>query len=295
MDKLEALKIFYRISEVKSFSGVAQEFHMTQPMISKRISWLEAEMGTLLFRRTTRGLSLTEEGQVLYNRGKNLSDEFDSLFASIRNEKFKLSGSLRITASLAFSRIMLAPWLKEFSERHVGLKLHFQLSDGYIDLIENNIDLAIRIGALEDSTLKAIQIGVSNRQLYASKNYLKKYGTPRNLKDLRKHQCMYYSRLSAVPSWPLRDENGRPTTFSFEPYMQSDGSDIIRESVINDLGIALMPTWMVKDQKDAKNLEVVLPKLSPKESPIFAVMAHYKELGLKQRVMIEFLKKKLNP
>lgn len=293
MDKLEALKIFYRVAEAKSFSGIAQEFHMTQPMISKRISWLESDVGTLLFRRTTRGLSLTEEGKVLYQRGKLLSDEMDSLFASVKDEKFKLKGTLRITASLAFSRIMLAPWLREFSEKHMGLKLHFQLSDGLVDLVENNIDLAIRIGVLEDSSLKAVQIGVSNRKLYASKKYLQKFGIPKNLNDLKNHQCMFYSRISSVPSWPLRNEKGKTTNFAFEPYMQSDGSDIIRESVIHDLGIALMPTWMVDNQKDAKNLQAILPDFSPLESLIYAVMPYYKELGLKQRAMIEFLKSKL--
>ena len=293
MDKLETLKIFYRVAESKSFSGTAQEFHMTQPMISKRISWLEKEMDTLLFRRTTRGVSLTDEGQVLYQRGKLLTDELDSLFATVKDEKFKLKGSLRITASLAFSRIMLAPWLKEFSEKHVGLKLHFQLSDGYIDLVENNVDLAIRIGTLEDSSLKAVQIGISKRQLFASKKYLQKFGMPKNLTDLKNHQCMFYSRISSVPSWPLRNEKGKAVNFFFEPYMQSDGSDIIRESVINDLGIALMPTWMVSNQKDAKDLQVILPQLAPVESPIYAVMPYYKELGLKQRAMIDFLKNKL--
>lgn len=292
MDKLEVLRIFYRVAEAKSFSGVASEFHMTQPMVSKRIAWLENEIGSQLFRRTTRGLSLTEEGQIIYQKGKLLSDEMDSLFATVRDERFKLEGTLRMTASLAYSRLMLAPKLKKFSEEHRGLKLHFQLSDGYIDLIENNIDLAIRIGVLEDSSLKAVQIGISNRNLYASKKYLQKFGVPKNLNDLKKHQCMYYSRLSSIPSWPLREKD-QPINYSFEPYMQSDGSDIIRESVINDLGIALMPTWMVDNQKDAKDLQIVLPKYSPIGTPIYAVMPYYKELGLKQRAMIDFLKKNL--
>lgn len=294
MDKLECMKIFFRVAETQSFSSVAEEFHMTQPMISKRIAWLEEDLSTLLLRRSTRGLSLTSEGQTLYQKGRTLSEELDALFSLIKNEKQRLKGSLRVTASLAFSRIVMAPWLAEFADTHPELKLVFHLSDGYVDLVENNIDLAIRIGSLPDSSLKAVKIGVSERRLYASKSYLKKFGVPRSLDDLHGHRCLYFSRLSSSPSWPLRTAKGLPMQFRFEPYMQADGSDTIREAAISGLGIALMPTWMVEDLPEARELQMILPKYHPEATPIYAVTTFQKELGLKQRSLIEFLQKKLS-
>lgn len=290
MDKLECLRIFYRVAETRSFTSVAQEFNLTQPMVSKRISWLESEMGVLLFRRTTRGMSLTPEGEILLNRGRMLSDELDNLFATVKNEKTNLRGILRVSVSLAFSRMIIAPLLTKFSERYPDLKLHFHLSDGYTDLVENNIDLAIRIGALEDSTLKAIRIGTSERRLYASKKYLKKFGIPKNLDDLKNHRCLYFSRLSSVPTRPLSDGKGKQIQVPIIPYMQSDGSDMIREAALGGLGIALMPTWMIEGREEAKHMQVVLEKHSPIATPIYVVMTFEKELGVKQRAVVEFLK-----
>lgn len=292
MDKLECLRIFYRVAETGSFTSIAQEFNLTQPMVSKRISWLEAELGTLLFRRTTRGMSLTPEGEMLLHRGKMLSEEMESLFSVVKNEKTNLSGTLRISVSLAFSRMIVAPLLADFVVKYPDLKLHFHLSDGFTDLVENNIDLAIRIGSLEDSSLKAIRIGTSERRLYASKKYLKKFGVPKSLKDLKDHRCLYFSRLSSIPTWPLCDK-GKPIQVQITPFMQADGSDMIREAAINGLGIALMPTWMVDGRDEAKEMQMVLGKHYPEATPIFAVTPFQKELGVKQRAVVEFLREVL--
>lgn len=293
MDKLECLRIFYRVAETRSFSSIAQEFHLTQPMVSKRISWLEAELGVLLFRRTTRGMSLTAEGEMLLNRGKLLSDEMELLFSNVKNEKTNLKGTLRVSVSLAFSRMIVAPLLTEFAAKYPSLKLHFHLSDGYTDLVENNIDLAIRIGNLEDSALKAIRIGTSERRLYASKKYLKKFGIPKTLKDLKDHRCLYFSRLASIPTWPLCDEKGKDIQVAISPYMQADGSDMIREAALNGLGIALMPTWMVEGRDEANDMQMVLAKHHPAATPIYVVTPFEKELGVKQRAVVEFLKENL--
>ncbi len=291
MDKLLCIRIFRRAAEAKSFSAIAHEFGLTQPMVSKRIAWLEAELGVLLLRRSTRGIELTTEGQKLYRKGGLAIDELDAVLTSVKNEKLQLSGVFRITASLAFARLIISPLLDKLVEQNPELRLHFTLSDGYVDLVEKNIDLAFRIGELPESSLKAIKIGVSRRRLYASESYLKKFGTPRTLADLESHRCLFYNRISDQPAWPFTDSKGKKSSYAFEPFLQSDGSELIRESVMKGLGIALLPVWMVEGHSDMKKVKLIMPDHSPLPSPVYAVITHRKELTAKQRMVIEYFRK----
>jgi DNA-binding transcriptional LysR family regulator len=289
MDFLENLRIFKRVAELESFSAASQEFKVSPPTVSKAIKALENHLGVTLLRRTTRGLSLTSEGQKLLFSGGNLIEQADVVLSSVRNDKRLLQGQLRITASLAFSRLVLAPVLNDFSELHPDLKLSFHLSDGYVDLVENGIDLAIRIGEQADSTLKTLKIGVSRRSLYASQEYLKKFGTPKSIEDLRKHRLLYYTRISDRPIWPLHTIAGEPRPFEFEPYFQSDGSDLMREMVVRGMGIALMPTWMMIDEEEQKRTVRLLEKNSRSPMPVYLMSSNTQAMTAKQRAFSDFL------
>jgi DNA-binding transcriptional LysR family regulator len=290
MDVLESIRLFKRVAETKSFSRVAKENRVSQPTISKIIQGLERYLDLVLFRRTTRGLSLTVEGQKLYNSGGELIDHFESVMAEVKSQKLTLTGELRVSASLAFARLVLAPLFQDFSNLHPGLRLSFILSDGYTDLIENSIDVAIRIGELADSTLKAIKIGTSRRSLYVSKEYLKSYGMPKTLEQLHQHRLLYYTRLDERPHWPLHSSSGDPAPFYFEPFFKTDGSDLMREAVLNGVGIALLPTWMMHEPEQKNRVERIFEANSESPTPIFAVSASARELNAKQRAYIEFLR-----
>ena len=290
MDQLDCIRLFRRVAEAKSFSSIAHEFGLTQPMVSKRIAWLEQNLGVILLRRSTRGIELTSEGFKLYHKGGMALDELDAALTSVKNEKLQLSGIFRMTASLAFARLILTPLLDKLVEKNPELRLHFTLSDGYVDLIEKNIDLAFRIGELPDSSLKAIKIGFSKRKLFASESYLKKFGIPRNLESLEKHRLLFYNRISDQPAWPLVDSKGKKINYSFEPFLQSDGSELIRESVMKGLGIALLPVWMIEGHSDMKKVTNVLEHFSPPPSPVYAVITHRKELTAKQRMIIDYFR-----
>ena len=294
MDLLACIRLFRRTVEVKSFSGVAREFGLTQPMVSKRIAWLEDELSVTLFRRSTRGIELTPEGQRLYLGAGPTLDELDGIIASIKQEKFHLTGELRLTASLAFAHLLIAPFLSEFQVKYPGLHLNFILSDGYVDLIGNNIDLAFRIGDLPDSSLKAIKVAQSHRKIYATKTFLKRYGPPKKLEDLEAMPKLFYSRLSDVPGWPLVDKNGKRFNYNFAPYLQSDGSELIRESMINSIGVALLPTWMIEGTKIENDVMSILTKHAPPPSPIYLITSQRRELTAKQRVVVEFFKAKFD-
>lgn len=290
MDLIENIRIFRRVAEKKSFSSVASEFNVTQPTISKAVAALEDYLGVTLFRRSTRGLNLTSEGQKLFNAGGSALDQFDQMIASVKSEKLLLQGQIRITASLAFARLILAPLFEEFLKLHPKLRFHFHLSDGYVDLVENNIDLALRIGDLPDSGLKAFKVGISKRSFFASKKYLSTFGTPKKLEDLKNHRLMFYTGLGDNPSLPLINEAGKKIQFAFEPFFQSDGSDLIREAVLRDLGIAYLPTWMMIDH-EALTIKA-LDRFVPMPSPIYIVSTGSQDLTAKQRAFADFIRLK---
>lgn len=294
MDLISCIRLFRRAAETKSFSGVTQEFGLTQPMVSKRIAWLEDELGVSLFRRSTRGIELTPEGQRLYRSGGPPLDELDLVLAGIKHEKFHLRGQLRVSASLAFARLLIGPYLGEFQKKYPDLRLDFILSDGYVDLVGNNIDLAFRIGDLPDSSLKAIKVAQSQRKIFASRTYLKKNGAPKTLEELEAHPKLFYNRLSDTPAWPLTDKSGKKFSYTFTPYLQSDGSELIRECMFAGVGIALLPTWMVENTPDAQAAECILQKFAPPPSPVYIVTPDRRELSLKQRAVIDFFKEKFD-
>lgn len=289
MDLLENIRIFKRVCELRSFSGAARELNVSQPTVSKAVRALERRLGVSLLRRTTRGLSLTTEGQKLLFSGGTLLEQADTMLASVANEKLQLQGALRVTASLAFARLILAPLFGEFTELNPGLRLSFFLSDGYVDLVENGIDLAIRIGEQADSTMKAVRVGISRRSLYASKDYIKKFGKPKSIEDLRNHRLLFYTRLDDRPCWPLTDARGNEEPFYFEPYFQSDGSDLLREAVVRGMGIALMPTWMMLEEPKKDSLVKLFERQSESPSPICVMMSGTQGMSAKQRVYTEFL------
>jgi DNA-binding transcriptional LysR family regulator len=290
MDLVTSVRIFRRVVETKSFSATAVELGVSQPTVSKAIKSLEVELAVTLLRRSTRGLSLTVEGQKLYAAGGGLIDHVERVIAEVTNQKLALSGELRLSTSLAFARIILLPLLPAFEKSHPDLRLSFVLSDGYVDLIENNIDVAVRIGDLSDSSMRAVRVGNSRRALYAARSYVKAQGRPRTVADLASHRLLYYSRVREGPTWSLVDRGGQRVKMSFTPSLQTDGSDLMREAVLNGLGIAMMPTWFMIEAERDRSVVRVFEEAQRTPSSINALTASGRELTAKQRAFIDFLR-----
>jgi len=293
MDLLDNIRIFRRVHERQSFSAAAAELGLGQPAVSKAIASLERKLGVALFRRSTRGLSLTESGAKLLNLGGPLLERADEVLAAVKEESAELSGPLRLTASLAFARLVLEPLSEEFLKLHPKVRLHLQLSDGYVDLVERGIDLAIRVGPLADSNLRAQKIGASRRAFFASRAYTKRHGTPTAIEDLNEHRLLFFTGLADRPSWPYRDGQGRPRTFTIkDPYLQSDGSDYIREAVIAGRGIALMPTWMMMEEERKGTIVRLLESHAPASAPVYLVSVGAQDTTAKQQAFAGFIKEK---
>jgi DNA-binding transcriptional LysR family regulator len=291
MDIIESIKIFKRVAETKSFSTTAQNLRLSQPTISKSIRSLENYLEVTLLRRSTRGVHVTAEGERLLFASNSLLDQLDSVLAAVKNENVRLSGQLRIACSLAIARILLTPLLEPFEELHPDVRFQFLVGDGYIDPVQNNLDLCIWVGAAPDSSLKAIQIGSVRRRLYAAPAYVKRFGLPESLSTIDSHRLLHYTRLTDPPCWPVSCAEGIKM-HHFDPYFQTDSSDVLRAATLAGAGIALLPTWMAEPSNPGESLVKVLPNVVYSYAPIFAVTSHSKQLSGRQRAFLEFLKEK---
>lgn len=292
MELIETIKVFKRVAELQSFSAAAKDFNTTQSSISRAVADLEENLGVLLFRRSTRRLHLTAEGQKLLLASEELLAKVEETLAVVRGEKQTLKGQLRVAASFSLGRIILTDLLDAFMKVHPDVKFHIRLSDGYVDLIEENIDVAIRMGNLQDSSLKAVRIGTARLKIYASRKYLKEMGRPKNIEDLHKHRLISFSRWARVPRWELYNEKKEKFDFVFDPYFEVDGVDMVRESVVRGLGIGLLPSWMLVSEEAAGTVECILDQASLDEIPVQAVTSGRKHHSNKQKIFIDFLRLK---
>lgn len=290
MDLLHNMRIFIRLSEKHSFSGVAKDLGLTQPTVSKAIAALETHLGVPLFLRSSRGLRLTREGEMLLRLGSPALDQLESVVAAVKDERFLLKGQLKIASALGFTRLILVPLLQDFSVLHPELRLNFDVSDSYADMVEEGIDLAIRHGEQEDSSLRAIPVGSWRRAVYAAPSYITRHGMPATVEALKEHKLLYYNAARGRPAWKFNDLDGTPRTFYFHPYMQSDGADLMREATIAGLGVAFAPTWLMRGLEEEGKVVSLLERYCTAAHPTYIVTPGAQTISAKQRAMADFLK-----
>ena len=201
MDKLNAMAIFVRVIERGSFSAVARELQTTQPTISKVLRALETELGGKLISRSTRRLSLTDEGQRYYSHCRQILAAVDAAEHSFQSGKEAVAGPLRIGSSVSFGRLHIASRLAGFLERYPQVQVDLQLNDQNQDLVSEGLDVTLRIGELPDSGLVARQIGTTHRVTLASPAYLAKHPAPQTPQALTQHNCLLFNLLSIQNQW----------------------------------------------------------------------------------------------
>lgn len=294
MDLLESIRVFRRAAELGSFSAAAKDLKTTQPSVSRSIAALEEDLGVQLFRRSTRSLRLTTEGEKLLSGSQDVLSRVDEMLAAVRGEKRSLEGPLRIAASISLGRLMLTGLIDRFTKAHPRVDFSFRLSDSQVDLIEGNIDVAIRMGHLKDSALRALRVGTSRIKLYASRAYLKSHGRPKSIDDLHRHRLVFFTRRTTQPVWNFTGENGEPVRFVFKPYFETDGIDMVREAIVQGVGISLLPSWMMIDPEGERVVERLLTAHTTEDVPLQAVTTAGREYSSKQRTFIDFLRKEFD-
>ena len=270
MDRLQAMQTLVRVVEMGSFSAAARELGSTQSAVSKQVAALERQLGADLLVRSTRLLKLTDAGVRYVDQARRLVAEVAEAESELREGEHRLQGVLRVACSVCFGRLKLMPLVQNFLGRHPGLKLDLRLNDGFIDLIEQGIDMSVRIGELPDSSLVSRRIATMRRGIYASRSYVQRHGQPAEPADLATHNCLVYSELQTRDTWTLEPErgDGAPVSMQVGGNLQTNSGEAIREAVAAGMGLSFAPDWLFEREVAAGDIVRVLPGWASPAVPI---------------------------
>lgn len=288
MDRLAGMQVFVRVVESGSFSAAARETNSTQSTISKQVAALEDHLGCLLLQRTTRSLTLTEDGRSFYDLSLNALDAVAQAESAVGRQRGQATGRLRLACAGVFGRLHVIPRLEAFMTRHPGIEIDLVMHDRFTDLIEEGIDLALRVGKVEDGHLIARQIGLSRRVVVATPAYLARYGTPLQPADLARHRCIVYGGLVGGPVWTFAGPEG-PLSQPISGPIRVDNTEAVLAAALHGLGIANVPIWhFVQGEIESGQVRVLLQAFEPAHHPISAVYPSRRHLAPKVRAAIDF-------
>lgn len=243
MDRFQAMTTFIRVVDTGSFSAAARQTNVGQPAVSKAIAQLEDQLGVRLITRTTRGLSPTEAGQRFYEHARRALEEAEEAELAARGAGRGLTGRLRISAATTFARLHVVPRLPAFLADHAELEMEVIMDDRVVDMVEEGIDVALRMGALPDSTATARKLASGRRSVVATPAYLDRAGVPTSPADIAGHQAVVYTRYD-THNWTFRNAAGGEASVSVGGRLRVTAAEGLRAAVLADFGLAVASDWM---------------------------------------------------
>ncbi len=290
MIKLDELKIFIAVAEAGSFVGAANRLDIAPPVVSRSIKNLENRLKTTLFNRTTRKILITSEGQWLLKQASMTVNSFEEIFSHFRGNETEPEGQLTIDAATPFALHVIAPIISKFIERYPKIEINLESNEAISDLIQDKVDVAIRVGELKDSSLKAKKIGYTNRGLYASPSYLEQYGQPLGVDDLEAHKCLGFSNSKFLNTWPLKTKSGEWLTI--KPHMHANNGETLKQLSVYNNGIICVSSFTVQQELTRGELLPVLTgKIEQQPIPIYAVYYSERAVVTHIRLFLDFLTK----
>lgn len=283
LDKFIVMTCFARAVETGSFSAAGRDLGLGQPNVSRYVAALEEHLQTRLLHRSTRKLALTPEGERYYAEVRRILDAVQESESSFK-ENVDPSGLLRVACPTALAHVFVLPHVPAFLERYPGLTLDLQINDRYVSLVDEGAELAIRIGHLEDSALRARRIGLYDRVFVASKGYLAKRGVPVTPDDLRGHDCVIYTLLSSGATWRFRD-----TEVPVSGRLRVNSPEAVRESVNAGLGVGHGPEWLFEEGLKNGNLQLLLTEHSAPPVPVQIIYVANRLLPTRAVVFMDFI------
>lgn len=287
MDFLLTLRVFKRVAESGSFSAIAREMGTTQPAVSRQIAALESHLGVRLLHRTTRSLTLTEDGRDLLAHADRVLGAVEETLASVGGRRSNPSGLVRIGSSTSFGRLHVAPRLATLLDRYPELHVELCLSDSPVDLVHEGLDVSVRIGAVPDSSLIARRVGLTKRVCVASAEYLGQRGEPTHPDALREHACIVFTHTG--PVWAFDGADGAAAKVEVGGRFRTDSGEALRAAVLAGMGIARAGAWLFRDQLLDGTVREVLPGWQSPLAPIYAVYPTRRHLAPRTRAVIDFL------
>ena len=288
------MQLFVRVVEEGSFSAAARFLGITPSSVSRQVSQLEGELGARLFHRTTRKQSLTEAGEIYFQHARRIVADLEAARLAVSRLTDTPSGSLHITVEADFALAYVAPILPDFLDRYPEVQVRLSMSAGMMDLVDSGIDLAIRIGHLDDSSLIARKIAMSRSLVCASPRYLERHGTPTHPGELEVHSCLSFRTKPGKNNWRFKLPQGA-LDVSISGRLNANSLIFLRNAALSGLGIIMIPTWMIRDELKHGQLVPLLQDfpLAPPNTPIHAVFAHNRHLAPKVRAFVDFLAERM--
>lgn len=293
MDRLTSMRVFVEVAATGSQTAAAARLDMSRAMVTRYLAELESWLGERLMHRTTRHLSLTDAGQECLQRCRLVLEQVGDLenSAGLRNAQPK--GLIRVTSVLSFGRLYLAPAVADFVARYPEVQVEMLLQDRTMNLVEERIDLAIRISNDLDPALFARKLAPCRSVICAAPDYLARHGTPQTLEELSQHNCLTYTHFSKS-EWRFSRE-GQSASVQVSGNITANEASVLLEVALAGAGISMMPTYLVGPLIDSGALVVLFPEWQPLELGIYAVYASRRYIPLSVRAFLDFLAERLGP
>ncbi|MDE1153409.1 MAG: LysR family transcriptional regulator [Micavibrio sp.] len=288
MDKLANITAFVTVAETNSFAEAARRLNLANSVVSKRIGDLEAHLSTRLLQRTTRHVRLTDAGYVYFDHARKIIAELAEVEEQLRFSNENPVGELRISAPVSFGTRFLGPAIAAFLDKYPDVSIRLYLGDRSLGLAEDDVDIAIRIGAVDTGALMTRLLAKSRRVVVASPAYIAKHGRPEKPQDLIHHNCLIYSGVQDGKSWPFI-VNGRRFLQAVQGRMVSDNGTILAEAAAAHCGISMLPTFIVGPEINSGKLDIVLADFEEDALPIQAVYVQQRHLSARMRKFIDHL------
>ena len=289
MDKFQEMASFVAVVEAGSFVGAADATGLSKAAVSRHVAELEQRLGARLLHRTTRRLSLTDDGQLFFTRAKEMLAAIDEAESEISSRSGEPSGLLRINAPLTFGVLHLAPLWGRFAQLYPKVSLDIELSDRVVDLVEEGYDLAVRITNLPSSQLVSRQLASTRMVACASPQYLALHGTPAHPDELAQHEVISYSYWAARNEWTFTAPDDSLVTVRTHARIHANNGDTCRAAALDHQGIILQPDFLVADDLRRGDLVELLPTYRAMTLGIHAVYPSRKHLPIKTRRLVDFL------
>lgn len=284
MDRLESMSVFIAVVAAGSFSAASRQLRMPLPTVSRKVAEIESHLKAKLLVRSTRKLVLTEAGQVYVEDCKRILDAVTEAERGASGQYNAPQGELTITAPIVFGRLHVTPVVTEFLRAYERVDVRLLLADRALNLVEDRVDLAVRIGTLPDSRLVASKVGQIRRVVCASPAYLKERGTPRAPQDLVKHDCVTFAGLTDAGSWGFRDQQ----TARVHSRLATSTAEAAIDATVAGLGLTCTFSYQIADAVRAGQLAVVLRKFEPPPLPVSLIYVRESRITAKLRAFIDY-------
>mgnify|MGYP002713070145 CR=1 FL=1 len=290
MRDISDMAVFVRVADLCSLSAAGRDLRMSPAVVSNRIGKLEERLGVRLLNRTTRKVHMTEEGEFYYEHCVRILEEMQIIEDTLTEQRQAPRGVLKVTMPTSFGQRHVAPYIPEFADRFPEVEVRLQLTERLVNLVEEGMDLGIRVGRLDNPAQIARTLAPDHRLVCASPDYLEKHGAPKTPEDLLNHNCLLLRFPGSQQfKWPLENEKGELVMLPVDGNMDSNNSEVLLQWALAGRGLVLKSTWEIYEHLQSGALVPVLTDYRPRDRHISALFPHSRYLAPKVRAFVDFV------